>query len=74
MDLGSTLTSSESGVLQAAGDGDGAANGEVKFGELLPGNVGCGVDAGAGLRDHDFEDVGQLVLGEEVADKGVGLA
>ena len=43
-------------VLQAAGDGDGAADGEVEIGELLAGDVGGGVDGGAGFVDGDGED------------------
>ncbi len=40
-------------VLQAAGDGDGAAHGQVEIGELLPSDVRRRVDAGSGLVDHD---------------------
>ena len=36
-------------VLQAAGDGDGAAHGEVEVGELLARDVGGRVDGGAGF-------------------------
>ncbi len=61
-------------VLEAAGDGDGAAHGEVEIGKLLTGDVGGGVDAGAGFVDHDGEDVVELAFAKEVADEGVGLA
>ena len=50
--LASILTSSASGILQAAGDGDRAAHRDVQVGELRPGDVGRGVDGRAGLADH----------------------
>ena len=63
------------GVLQAAGDGDGAADGEVEVGKLLAGDVGGGVDGGAGLVDRDAEDRRRgLPAARKVADERVGLA
>src|SRR4051812_28036374 len=44
-------------VLEAAADGDGAAQGGVEVGELLPADGAGRVDAGPGLVD---DDVGQL--------------
>ena len=61
-------------VLQAARDADGAAHGEVEFGELLAGHVGGGVDAGAALADGDGEDVVELALAQKVAHELIGLA
>ena len=61
-------------VLQAAGDGDGAAHGEVEVGKLLARDVRGGVDAGAGFADGDGEDVVDACLAEEVANEGIRLA
>ena len=61
-------------VLQAARDGDGSANGEVEFGKLLARDVGGGVNAGAGLADHDGEYVVELAFAQHVAHERVGLA
>jgi hypothetical protein len=40
-------------VLQAPGDGDGGAEGEIELGELLARHVGRRVDRGTRLVDHD---------------------
>ena len=47
-------------VLQAAGDGDGAAHGEVEVRELLARDVGSGVDGGAGFVDGDVRTIVEL--------------
>ena len=68
------------GILEAAGDGDGAADGEVKIRELLAGDVGGGIDGGSGFGDDDaegaevggFDDVGDFAGAGAVAD-GEGL-
>ena len=68
------------GILETAGNGDGAADGEVKIGELLPGDVGGGIDGGSGFGDDDtegaevggFDDVGDFAGAGAVAD-GEGL-
>ena len=57
-------------VLQAACDGDGAAHGEVEIGELLPRDIGGRVDGGAGFVDDDAEDIGQVLLAQEILDNG----
>ena len=61
-------------VLEAAGDGDGAAHGEIEIGEFLAGHFGGGVDAGAGFADGDAEDVVEVGVAEEVLDEGSGFA
>ena len=40
-------------VHKAATDGDGAADGEIVVGKLFAGDLGGGVDGGAGFVDHD---------------------
>ena len=40
--------------MQAAGDGDGAAQGDVQFGKFFGGEFGGGVDGGARFADDDF--------------------
>ncbi len=59
------------GVHEAAADGDGAADGEVVVGEFFAGDLGGGVDGGAGFVDHDDGDGGGQAAG---ADEGLGLA
>ena len=61
-------------VLQAARDGDGAADGEIEVGKLLARDFGGGIDGGAGLVDRHAEDRREAFLLEEVADQGIGLA
>ena len=61
-------------VLQAARDGDGAADGQVEIRKLLARDIGGGIDGGAGFVDRHAEDRGEAFLLEEVAHEGVGLA
>jgi len=60
-------------VLETARDGGGSTDGEIEVGELLAGDVRCGVDAGACLADGDGEEVVEVVITEEIADEGIGL-
>ena len=41
-------------VLQAAGNGDGAADRDVEVGEFLGGEFGGGIDRGAGFGNDDL--------------------
>ncbi len=41
-------------VLQAAGDGDGAAHRQIEIGELLAGDIRGRIDTGPGFADHDY--------------------
>ena len=61
-------------VLEAAGNGDGAADGEVEIGELLAGQVGGRVDGRAGFADGDAEDAGEASIAEEAGHEGRRLA
>ena len=72
--LGIDLHQLRERVLQAAGNGDGAAHGQIEIGKLLPRNGGGGVDAGAGLADGDGKDAVDLLLAQKLAHKGIGLA
>ena len=60
-------------VLQPPRNGNGAAYGQIQVGKLLPRYVGSRVDARAGLRNHHFENTGKMMLGQEVANEGIGL-
>ena len=44
-------------ILQAAGDGDGAAQADVEIGEFLRRQFGRGIDRRAGFRDGDAGEV-----------------
>ena len=61
-------------VLQPAGNGNGAAHGEIEIGKLLPRNLRGGVDAGAGLADGHGKNVIQLPLAQEIAHESIRLA
>ncbi len=61
------------GVLQAAADGDGAAQGAVKRRELLAADGADRVHAGPRLVDDDVGQLGQ-VLGDELGDQLFGFA
>src|SRR5579872_2295504 len=61
-------------ILQAARDGDGSADGEIQIGELLPCDLGGGIDGGARLAHHHAEDRRQAFLLQEVPDEGVSFA
>ena len=61
-------------VLEAAGNRDGAAYGEVEIGKLLPRKIRSRVDGCAGFVDCHAENGVQLFLLEELADERVGLA
>src|ERR1700722_5973555 len=61
-------------VLQAAGDGDGSANGEVEVGKLLPGEIRGGIDASSGLADGDGEYIVEFFFLEKIPDEGQGFA
>ena len=60
--------------MQAARDADGAAHGEIEFGELLASDVGGRVDACTTLADGNGENVIELALAQEVAHELIGLA
>ena len=49
-------------ILQAASDGDGSADGQVEFGELLTRDVGCGVHRSARFVHDDTEGFAQSGL------------
>ena len=51
--LGLDLDQLGQGILQAAGDGDRPADGDVELGEFLLGRGGGAVNAGPGLADDD---------------------
>ena len=65
-------------ILQAARDGDGAAQADVEVGQLLAGELGGRVDRGARLADDDLvdHDVGRELLHalDQVGGELVGLA
>ena len=61
-------------ILQAAADGDGAAQGGVEVGELLAADRAGGVDAGAGLVDDDVGEVGQRRSASSSDGEGGGAA
>ena len=52
--LGIDLDQFGQGILQAAGDGDGTADGDVEVGKFPGGEFGGGIDRGAGFRHHDL--------------------
>ena len=73
--LGVHLDQLRQRVLEAAGNRDGAAHGEVEVGELLAGDIACRVHGCAGLADHDDEGLLDLAeVGQDVAAEIGGLA
>ena len=62
------------GVLQAAGDGDGAADRHVEVGKFPGGELGRGIDRGARFVHHHPADIQVGVRAQQVADEPVGLA
>ena len=60
--------------MQAAGDGDGAAQGDVQFGKFFGGEFGGGVDGGARLRNDDFVQSHVWQCFDEFAREFVGFA
>ena len=61
-------------ILQAAGDGDCAAHGQIEIRELLAGDLAGGVHAGARLVDADADHAAELLLGEDAAYEALGFA
>ena len=61
-------------VLQAAGDGDGAAQRHVETGEFIGRGLRGGIDGGACLRDDDLGRLRGRQLGEHVRDEAFRLA
>ena len=61
-------------VLQAAGNGNGSAHGEIEIGKFLPRNLRGGVDAGPGLADGHGKNVVELPLAQELAHESIRLA
>ena len=73
-------------VLDAAGDGNGAADGDVQVRQFLPGQVRCGIDGRAGFVGDDvaafqvigFDEMGyelfRFIRGRPVADGNEGDA
>ena len=61
-------------VLQAAGDGHGAAQGNVQFGEFPRGQFGGRIHRGAGLADHDLGHLQLRAELDQVDGQLVGLA
>src|SRR5580658_759754 len=60
-------------VLQTAGDGDGAAYGEVEVWKFLAGDVRRGVDGCAGFVDSDGEQIGTAFRSEKIAHQRFGF-
>ena len=60
--------------MQAAGDGDGAAQGDVQFGKFFGGEFGGGVDGRARLRNDDFVQSHVWQCLDELAREFVGFA
>ena len=58
MDFGVELHQLGERVHEPAADGDGAADGEIVIGELLPRDFGSGVNGGAAFIDHHDRDGG----------------
>ena len=73
MALGSIFTSSATGVLEPPGDGHGAAQVDVKLGELLGGQLAGGVDAGPRLADHHVAHLPGGELLEHLGGHELGL-
>ena len=71
--LGVDLDQLGQGILQPAGDGDGAANGDVEIREFLGGELGGGVDRCPRFTDHDFLCLGGRVALEQIAHQAVGF-
>ena len=61
-------------ILQAAADGDGAADRQIEFRELLPRDIGCGVDRGAGFIHDDTERSRSPACLQEILHEAGGLA
>src|SRR5262249_42133207 len=61
-------------ILQAARDGDGAADGQIELGELVARHVARAVDAGAGFADHDHRNAPVAELAQRRAQERLGLA
>lgn len=72
--LGIYLDQLGQGILQAAGDGDGAADGDIKTRKLLGGELGGGVDGGTRLADHDLLSTGLRVAFEQFSRQAIRLA
>ena len=60
-------------ILQAAGDGDGAAQGDVEIREFLGGKLGSGVDRRSRFAHHNFLGLGGRVALEQIAHQAVGF-
>ena len=72
--LGIDLHQFGEGVLQAPGDGDGAAQGHVQVGEFLRRQGRGGIDGGAGLGDEDLGGAAAVQAAQELVGEAVGLA
>ena len=56
------------GILDAAGDGDGAADGDVQVGQFFPSQFRCRVDRSAGFIGDDVA-AAQVVILDELGDE-----
>ncbi len=61
-------------VLQAAGDGDGTAQGDVQIREFAGGELRGRIHRGAGFADHDLGELQTRYLLDQLARQLVGLA
>ena len=53
-------------ILQAPGDGNGAAHGEIEIGKLLAGDFRGRIHGSAGFAHRDAENMGELGLAQKV--------
>ncbi|OQA37582.1 MAG: hypothetical protein BWY56_00833 [Acidobacteria bacterium ADurb.Bin340] len=62
------------GILEAAGDADGAAHRQILVGELLPGHIGRAVHRGAGFAHGNADHLRAARILEPLAQEGFGFA